>query len=240
MDWVIPVRVGEPAEELRFALRSIAAHAPHDRIWLVGYRPSWAVGVEHIPTRQTGTKYQNSTLAVRVACEHPDISDPFILSNDDIYVMRPIDRVPVLHRGPVRDVEVYYARRSSGAYLRGMRETRDLLASLGCPDPLSYELHVPMPVDKAGMLAALEVGKGLDVVHKRTLYGNLAGLGGWRAPDVKVIHAGGFPTSGTFLSTMPTSWRGAAGRFVRGRFTRPSPYEQTPPPVPPRRYPGRR
>lgn len=230
MDWVIPVRAGEPAEELRYALRSIAAHAPHARIWLVGYRPSWVQGVGHIPTRQSGlTKYRATTLAVRVACEHPEVSDPFVLSNDDIYVMQAIGEVPVLHRGPVADVERYYASRRSGAYLRGMRETRALLAELGHPDPLSYELHVPMPVTKAGMLAALDAGKHLDVLHKRTAYGVLTGLGGRRTQDVKVINPRARPpVAWTFLSTLPASWRGEAGRTVRARFPDPSRFEAVP------------
>lgn len=217
-DWVIPVRVGEPAEELRYALRSIAAHAPHGRIWLVGYRPAWARGVEHIATRQIGSKYRNTTAAVRAACEHPEVSDPFVLANDDMFVMAPLERIPVWHRGLVEDVEAYYARRANGHYLRGMRETRGLLYRLGVPRPVSYEVHVPMPVGKAGMLAALEAGAALDVLHKRTLYGNLAHIGGLHVSDVKVLHAGRVQPRGPFLSTLPLSWRGGAGRLVRERF----------------------
>lgn len=226
MDWVIPVKAAEPTEELRYALRSIAANAPHDRIWLIGYRPAWVRGVEHIPTRQRGTKYANTTLALRTACEHPDISDPFVYANDDFFIMRPIERVPVLHRGPVRDVEAYYATRANGKYVRGMRETRELMEALGIADPLSYELHVPLPVHKAGMLRALQTGAHLKVLHKRTLYGNLNRIGGTQIRDVKVIHGGGgFPTRGTFLSTMEVSWRGRAGQFIRAKFPLPSRYE---------------
>lgn len=227
-DIVVPVRQGLVNEQLRYALRSWAANLPHRRVWVVGYRPPWLTGVEHIPTRQTGTKYRNTTLAVRTACEHPDVSDPFLLCNDDFFVMLPVPEMPVLHRGPVRDVERHYVTRGSGKYLRGMRETRDLLVRLGYPDPLSYELHVPLPVDKAGMLHALDVGRHLDVVHKRTLYSNLAGLGGTRIRDVKVItRTGGFSRNSTFLSTMPDSFaRGLVGAFIRGRFPRRSPYER--------------
>lgn len=232
MDWVIPVKQAEPTDELRYALRSIAVNAPHDRIWLVGYRPAWVRGVEHIPTRQKGTKYANTTLAVRAACEHPDVSDPFVLANDDFFILRPLRRVPVLHRGPVRDVEAYYATRANGKYVRGMRETRELMEALGIEDPLSYELHVPLPIRKSGMLRALDVGAHLPVLHKRSLYGNLEQIGGDQIRDVKVIHGGGgFPTRGTFLSTMQVSWHGRAGALVRASFPRPGPYETAPPSV---------
>jgi hypothetical protein len=230
-DIVVPVREGAVNEPLRYALRSWAAHLPHGRVWLVGYRPRWAIGVEHIPTRQAGrTKYENTTRAVRAACEHPEVSDTFLLANDDMFVMHYQDGgMPVLHRGPVRDVEAYYAARASGAYLRGMRETAALLAELGHPDPLSYELHVPMAVDKTGMLAALDAARHLTVVHKRTLYGNLAQVGGKQIPDVKILHRAprDFGPASPYLSTMPDSFAaGAVGHFIRRAFPHPSPYEQ--------------
>ncbi|MFD6936267.1 hypothetical protein ACFWAP_08960 [Streptomyces goshikiensis] len=225
LDIVVPVREGAANEQLRFALRSWAAHLPHGRVWVVGHRPAWAVGVQHIPTRQRGTKYENTTLAVRTACEHAAVSSRFLLANDDMFVMKPLVEMPVLHRGPVRNVETYYA---AGDYLRGMRETRDLLADLGHPDPLSYELHVPMPLDKAGMLDALDVARHLDVVHKRTLYGNLTQLGGAEIRDVKIMRRspGGYTEDDVFLSTMPDSFAaGHVGAYIRRTFAEPGPYE---------------
>lgn len=228
-DIVVPVREGAANEQLRYALRSWAAHLPHRRVWLIGHRPQWVTGVEHLPRAQPGTKYQNTTGAVRLACLTDGISDPFLLANDDMFVMHAQSNgMPVLHRGPVRGVEAYYAARGSGPYLRGMRETRDLLVSLGHLDPLSYELHVPMPVGKAGMLAALDEAAHLDVVHKRTLYGNLAGLGGTEIRDVKILHRAprGYGPSSLFLSTMPDSFAaGHVGQFIRRAFPKPSPYE---------------
>ncbi|MFH8577116.1 hypothetical protein [Streptomyces zaomyceticus] len=224
------MREGAVNEALRYALRSWAAHLPHGRVWLVGHRPRWAVGVEHIPTVQAGTKYKNTTAAVEAACQHPEVSQTFLLANDDMFVMHPLpDGMPVLHRGTVRTVETYYVARASGAYLRGMRETRDLLEQHAITNPLSYELHVPMPVDKLGMLAALDLGWHLDVLHKRTAYGNLAGLGGEEIRDVKILHRApqGYGPASPFLSTMPDSFgMGHIGQFIRRAFPTPSPYER--------------
>ncbi|WPR52850.1 hypothetical protein SJI45_19125 [Streptomyces sp. S399] len=229
MDIVVPVREGAANAQLRYALRSWAANLPHRRVWLAGYLPGWAREVGHIPTRQTGTKYQNTTKAVRAACEHPGVTDTFLLCNDDFFVMTPQpDRFPVYHRGPVRDVEAYYATRGSGKYLRGLRETRDLLVSLGHEDPLSYELHVPLPVSKSGMLKTLQVGRRLDVLHKRTAYGVLNQLGGERMADVKILHRAprGYTTASPLLSTMPDSFtNGAVGKHIRATFPRACRYE---------------
>lgn len=230
LDVVFPVRVGEPADELRYALRAVHQHVPHRRVWLIGYRPRWVVGVRHIPTVQRGTKYRNSTLAMRVACTTSEISDPFLMFNDDMFVLEPlgegealVERL-ALHRGPVTEVEAYYEQRGQGRYLQGMRQTADLLRSLGHAEPVSYELHIPMVIHKGEMLRALDLGASVPVLHKRTLYGNLAGVGGRQIDDVKVIEPGLF-TPGAFLSTWPRSWWGHAGAYVRRTFTRPSPYE---------------
>lgn len=229
-DIVVPVREGPANQQLRYALRSWAVHVPHRRVWIVGHRPPWvADNVGHIPTQQAGkTKYKNTTTAVRAACLHPAVSQSFLLCNDDFFIMKKLRAMPVLHRGPVAEVERYYAARASGAYLRGMRETRELLESLGVNEPLSYELHVPLPVDKTGMLAALDRARHLDVVHKRTLYGNLAGLSGRRIRDVKIMNRGGnFARDGAFLSTMLDSFaHGLVGAHIRRSFPRPGPYEK--------------
>lgn len=227
-DIVVPVREGAANEQLRYALRSWAAHMPHGQVWIVGHRSAWLDAVRHIPTCQAGTKYQNSTAAVRAACEHPEVSHSFLLANDDMFVMHAFDSMPVLHRGSVRTVEAYYETRGIDDYLRGMRETRDLLVQLGHPEPLSYELHIPMTVDKDGMLAALDEGRNLDVVHKRTLYGNLAAVGGTEIRDVKIMHRAprGYDAASPFLSTMPDSFAaGMVGQFIRRAFPDPSRYE---------------
>ncbi|MFE7356960.1 hypothetical protein ACFU8Q_28330 [Streptomyces sp. NPDC057543] len=228
-DIVCPVREGAANAQLRYALRSWAANLPHRRVWLVGYRPPWAADVGHVPIWQTGTKYANTTAAVRVAIEHPEITERFILCNDDFFAMKPQPaELPVYHRGLVRDVEAYYATRGNGAYLRGLRETRDLLARLGHEDPLSYELHVPLPVSKAGMLNALETGRHLDVLHKRTAYGVLAGIGGEYMADVKVLRRAPrtFDANSPFLSTMPDSFaHGYVGQHIRRAFHQPCRYE---------------
>ncbi|MGA5497701.1 hypothetical protein ACPCSP_25390 [Streptomyces cinereoruber] len=227
-DLVVPVREVPVNEQLRYAVRSWAQNLPHRRLWVVGYRPWWLDGAEHIPTRQAGTKYANTTAAVRAACEHPEVSENFLLLNDDFFVMdsHP-DGMPVLHRGPVRQVEAYYANRASGDYLRGMRQTRALLADLGHDDPLSYELHVPLPVDKAGMLDVLNLGEDVPVLHKRTAYGTLADLGGEQIEDVKIMHRDGrFPKASPYLSTMPDSFtHGQVGAHIRQAFPEPCAYE---------------
>lgn len=223
LDVVCPVKVARSNEELRYALRSWAARLPHRRVWLVGRRPWWASAeADHIPTVQAQDKWENTTTAMRAACDHPDVSDPFVWVNDDMFTMRPLpDGVPVLHRGPLRQVEQQLAARGyRGVYVDAMRAARELLQGLGYAGPLCYEPHVPLVVEKAGMVKALEVGAGLDAM-KRSVYGNLTGIGGDLVEDVKIMHRRpqGFGPDSVFLSTMPDAFaNGAVGRFIREAF----------------------
>ncbi|MXM67070.1 hypothetical protein GR925_27475 [Streptomyces sp. HUCO-GS316] len=231
LDVVVPVRQEPTNEELRYALRSWSAHLPHRRVWTVGHRHRWLTDeAGHIPTVQDGGKFQNTDAAMRAACAHPEVSDPFVWADDDMFTMWPLPAgMPVLHRGPVVEVERFYEARGPAVYLKGMRETRRLLEELGHPRPLSYELHVPLTVDKAGMVDALDRARHLDLPHKRTAYGNLAGLGGEQVEDVKIRHRAprGYGPETRFLSTMPDSFtNGHVGRFIRARFPEPSRYER--------------
>jgi hypothetical protein len=230
MDIVYVVRHAEDNEELRYSLRSLA-NLPHDRVWIAGYKPTWVSGVGEIPTVQSGSKWENSTGNLLAACLHPDVSERFVLFNDDFFVMHPIDAVPVLHRGPVSEVAAAYARNGESHYLTGMLETAALLRRLGHPDPLSYELHVPMTLDKARCAEVLgipgQMGMRLRVLHKRTLYGNVEAVGGAETHDVKVPYpASEWSPEWTFLSTHESTFTaGTVGGYIRSRFPDPSPYE---------------
>lgn len=226
MDVVYIVRPGDDNPELRYSLRSLA-NLPHDRVWIVGQTPSWVTGVHSLHTIQSGSKYENSTRNVVTACNYDDISDPFILMNDDFHIVRPVESVPTLHRGPMDEIIRIYARKGNGGYVNGMRETRSLLHFLGYANPMSYELHVPLVVHKAPMIAGIQAGieAGISVIHKRTLYGNLAGIGGSETNDVKVYEIDAPLPQGPFISSMDKVFQYGVGNVVRWLFPEAGPYD---------------
>jgi len=173
-----------------------------------GKPPAWVQNVRYVATPQTETKYKNTTKALKMACEHLEVSDPFILMNDDFYITRRTQNIPALNRGYVIDVlEEYKERYPRGnSYIDGMERTLARLESMGYERPLSYELHTPLVVDKKTMLAALDAGSDLEVIHKRTMYGNMANLGGRKVDDVKVRRPSDPIPRGTFLSTVEGSF----------------------------------
>lgn len=232
-------------DELRYSLRSLQ-NVPHGTVWLAGYRPKWVQNVEHLPLRQDRTRYENSTGNLMAACTHSDVSDDIIYMNDDFYFLKPMESVPVYYWGKLEEALGYYNGKfgkpapgtKSGNYRRGMEETGELLRSWGVEDLLCYEVHVPLPIHKGKMAEAIrraaQDAPSIIALHKRTLYGNLWGIGGEmlgteKHPDVKVLTSDHtWSETQLFVSTSNQSFNsGRVGRRLRKRFSTPSPYERS-------------
>lgn len=231
LDVVYLVRPGEDNEELRYSLRSLATNLPHGRVWMAGHRPEWVSRtVRHIEVPPDADKHRSSTANLLAACSDPGVPEHVLLFNDDFFITRPIPAVPAMHRGPVAEVLNYYTRYNN-AYAQGMADTAALLAELGHPDPVSYELHVPMVIHTPTMRRLLErYGPRVKTLNKRTLYGNLAHAGGRQVADVKVAKDGDrWDPDGPFVSTNDGPFkRGAVGVWLRALFPDPCRYERPP------------
>lgn len=231
MDIVYTVRPGYKNEELRYSLRSLK-NLPHDKVVIVGYKPPWVKDVLYIQTDQPDTlKYKNTTDNIIQACLDDRVSEDFILMNDDFYILKPIKELEHYNRGPIEAVIDYYM--NSDIYGEGMRQTYNYLKSLGYHDILSYELHLPMVINKKNFLAMIKRQRAeaphIEVLHKRTLYGNMFNYGGQSIKDVKVTKYMDkrFNRDATFLSTNDDRFNGKTpiGEFIMELFPEKSPYD---------------
>ena len=240
-DLVYTVRPGETNHELRYSLRSVARNLPHRLVWIVGHKPTWVTGVRYIPTAQPHTdwahKHENQTRNLQAACKAPDVSASFVLMNDDFYVIRPVQCVPVMHGGTVARMSQEYRRlvpEPQNYFILAMeRNAYDLTANHGVEDPLNYDLHVPMPLDKEIWEAVLYGCTAFEHhVHKRTRYGNLYHIGGMEIHDVKATYGSDLQAQqviaagGAFISTNDDAFeQGPIGRVLASMFRDPCRYE---------------
>jgi hypothetical protein len=218
MDVVYVCRPG-PNEELRYSLRSLR-HLPHDKVVIAGAWPDWVRGVESVPVERARSKYAQTTDNLLAALRH--VGPRFYLFNDDFFVMKPTAHVPVMYRGPLREVSMAVGP----DYGRRMREVADWLEGCGYGTGC-YEVHAPMPL----MRDALEVTLNLAVpapgrhMHKRSIYANVVGLRSesvW-VEDFKTGDAEPWP----YLSTNEAVFnRKPVGDLIRKTFPDPSPYEE--------------
>ena len=203
-------------EELRYSLRSLK-HLPHSRVWIVGHRQPWLTNVDHIPVEQNPAQKWTSQVAnLRAACLHPKVSDPFVMFNDDFFVMKPLAEVPALHGGLM-------AERTTSRNSEWSRRFRETAAYIG-PDALTYDgIHTPMTFRKQQMLDVLdEIGTRLLF---RSVYGNRWKIGGMRTANTKVSDETE-PEDWALLSTSDRSFKHyPVGRHIREAFDEPSPYE---------------
>ena len=215
MDVVYYVRRGEQNEELRYSLRSLV-NLPHERVWVVGYKPAWVTGVEHIAGNRKHSPHENAIDNLRLACEH--LGERFIVFNDDFYVMEPIDAVPSWHDGPLAEklAQVH------GAYRNHLRAAASLLPA----DAVAWTLHIPLVVERDPLDAVLATLDGKVPPEWRTMYGNLTGATGTQHEDVKVRRRRDDVPAGPFLSSSDGTFHWLL-RHLRQRFPVPGPYEVT-------------
>ena len=223
MDLVYICRDGDN-EELRYSIRSAVANLPHDNIWVFGGKPDWYVG-NHVRLKQNTNKYDNARANLSAISRHYDVSENFVLMNDDFFTVRPVEEIKNYHRGPMVD-HIEMVKFSVG-YRALLEETQDVLNYLGYDNPLSYELHVPMIMNKTNLAKVVRT-LGLW----RSNYGNMYNLGGDRHDDVKVhnhvtleqILNNPLP----YISTNDDTFEGVLDSYLRDAFPEPSKYEKSP------------
>lgn len=226
LDAVYMLRSGDNPE-LRYSLRSLV-NLPHADVLAAGPGPDW-LRARRIPVRQEGFKTAITRRAMEAIVTGRHTTDPFIHLNDDFYVLQPGPLPPAYHRGPIRDVVDAYSRQglppARSRWLAGMLDAAAMLERLGIREPLCYELHIPLVVDKGTMARALRTGSR----YFRSVYGNLAGGGVYIDDDVKLHHDPAYdpatlPELGRWLSTSDESLHRAQPLLDR-LFPNPSPLE---------------
>lgn len=224
--------------ELRYSLRSLQ-NINHNKVFIVGEKPSWVTNVEHIPVAQDSTRYENVARNLWAAVNTDTISSDFIMMNDDFFIIGKHDAMPTLHWGYLHDVIAKYNKRygMETDYLLSLKYCYAQLAELGFKDPLCYELHTPIVINKSNV-KQLKAEVNPPYHQFRTLYGNYFQLGGEYSEDVKVFidprHNNSryardektYLMSQSLLSATGGSFaRGRVGQFIRERFPDKSSYE---------------
>ncbi len=227
------------SEELRYSLRSLQ-NLPHGNVFIVGEKPAWVTNVRHITVAQSKTKSQNVGMNLSAAVQSPDISDDFVLMNDDFFIMKKIETIPNLNFGDMKSlIQKFNKRYPQGSeYITRMTKLYHVLREQGYDNPISYELHVPTIINKRRVLDMYNALAGRPIYQFRTYYGNYFDIGGESIHDAKVYkdqtHSqpdySDDPTAylerQTFLSTTGGSFRnGIPGAFIRGKFPQKSQYE---------------
>ena len=216
--------VGEESEELRYSLRSLINY-PHDNVVLVGDLPRF-INTQHvhfIKGNRYPNKHRNTTDNIRLACLSDKVSDDFVLFNDDFFITAPVTPQNY-HRGSVDD---NYNKMPNDTYWQDARLTQALTGLQGM---LSYDLHVPMIMNKQNYLDMLVLFKDemkqQKRFHKRSVYGNLFIKDAEYMEDVKIKEALEHIKTPYVSSNHYSFNSGYLGQEIRYMFQEPSKYEK--------------
>ena len=240
MDFVYLLKHDEEndSEEFRYSLRSLR-NISHDKIVVIGDNPKWLKNVLHIPVAQNKTKHENVNANIKTAIHDSRISDEFVLMNDDFFIMKPIDTIKPLHFGNMQEVIDHYRERyqEDTPYIQSMIQAKGLLESHGYKNPYSYELHMPMVMQRSKLKELYEKYNG-RLYQFRSYYGNYAQIGGDKVADTKIFldarhndeqfnkNPKKYLASQQYLSATGGAFKkGIVGEFIRDAFAEKSPYE---------------
>jgi hypothetical protein len=169
MDYVYICRDGDN-EELRYSIRSVIANGNPDKIWVVGGKPDWYSG-NFISVAQNENKYNNVLNNLKAICNSAEISSSFILMNDDFFIMKKINGFNNYNGGILLNkIHQNEDIANKTLYFNKLNKTYYKLLDLQIKEPLNYELHVPILIEKNKLKRILKDIKGCLF---RSLYGNL-------------------------------------------------------------------
>lgn len=218
-------------DELKYSLRSICQNLPHHKVWLIGGCPTFIdkAKINHVYIEQNSrlTKWNNTNKLLMSVCDNENISDDFVLFNDDFFATKPLENIPCYYDRTLADrINDFALKYPYSRYVFRLKQTLQTLQRHGINEPLNFELHTPMLFNKT-KLKELYRHYG-DSGSKRTIYGNLYYKDqAIQHPDVKCYNIYHCPASKDGLvSTTDASFRlGLVGKTIRNRFKQPCKYE---------------
>jgi hypothetical protein len=161
----------DDGQELKHSLRSLKNIRNWDgKVFIAGDKPSWIKDVIHIIPRATGSSHMHDVeIKILAALDDDRLPDDFIYMNDDIYCTKR-SSVKEFHKG---DLD---GERQTSFYNKAKRATAKYLWSQGIDEPLDYDVHTPMIMNKAERrMVSIIVRPSLRGIPllPRSIYGNL-------------------------------------------------------------------
>jgi stress response protein SCP2 len=221
MDYVYICRNGKN-EELRYSIRSLEKNMPNGNIFVIGYRPDWYIG-NFIKVEDISSKFDNIKNCISVIKDTPKISDDFILMNDDFFALKPIEKIKIFHGGGLEDkINRYKENRMSPKYIRLLELTNKQLKRNGIDNPIDYDIHVPMPMNKEKLKSSIDIA-----YFPRSAYGNVNSIGGEKIIDVKIYKNAVKKNieDYSFISTEDQSFFDLKNKVLRDMFSKHSSIE---------------
>jgi hypothetical protein len=170
--FIVKEQVRRP--ELQYALRSWSL-VPHGTVWFVGGKPEWVRGVEHVPFPDSSPKWDNIAEKAKSLATLDGLSEFFYYTEDDYFILQPQDQIPAYTRPEtLNDYVADYEKKNKklSGWAKYLQTTRNVLHAAGVDDPYSFDVHIPLLMEKSAIPVHLDNGKAMSW---RSLTGNMMG-----------------------------------------------------------------
>jgi hypothetical protein len=214
-------------EELRYSLRTVHNMKEVENVWVIGGKPSWYIG-NYIPV-PAAQKYIHAYNNFRALVKNKDISEEFILMNDDFYIIDEVEKLETFNDGLLsKKIKQYEGFLPNSKYTQRLKTTREILLEKLGREPLSFEVHIPMKMTKTGLKDALQYN-----ALWRSYYGNVFNVETVETKDVKLYKLGARDPNqlnykkhpSPFVSSEDASIMLVKNKFLQS-FKTPSQYER--------------
>lgn len=177
MDIVYPVGSGSLCknQELRYSLRSLK-FIEHKKIFVVGHRPGFLKNIIHVHySERTYKKQFNVINKILTVCKVANLSDDFLLMNDDFFFLKETEIKKYLYDCSIKSLQNKTPRTQYG---KSLANTIDYLNNNRLPFN-NFEIHYPMIFNKQKFLDLFGTMDLNQQVNYRSVYGNYYRLDGY-------------------------------------------------------------
>ncbi|HOM27128.1 MAG TPA: hypothetical protein PKV21_06445 [bacterium] len=130
--------------ELRYSLRSAEKNLKFDNVFLIGYKPDFIKNVNFIKYNDIkNNKYNNVYEKMKIILETKEISDNFILSNDDFFILKEYNEIPYYYKGTLEYYYMNYQYKESYYYKEGIKKLYEEFKN-----GLFFGVHFPIVYNK--------------------------------------------------------------------------------------------
>lgn len=231
MDIIYPIKDNKSNQELKYSLRSLS-NLHYDKVFIIGDLPDFIniKNINYIYSNKLESRYQTTTKYLKEIILNKNVSEDFIWMNDDFFILKPVtEKDLLLNRGYLKDQILYYYKYHNPItnFDKLVAKAAIELKKLGFKNPLSFELHCPIIINKSKCLSILDKIKD-ESLHccKRSLYGNYFIKNSIPISDMKVISSTIFDEKNydKFLSCSENTFKKVED-FLKKKFPSKSIYE---------------
>lgn len=235
---VIPVRDTSKNnhKELVYALRSLQLNLKGiGDVFIAGKNIVGLRGLKYISCKdepQGKWKERNIYRKIMAAIAHPEVTEDFIFTNDDIFLLKEFDahNLPYYHKGTLEDT----MSKNIGDYRKSVNHTRKYLLSYGKPT-LDFDTHFPIVYNKKDFCTFVCNNVNWEQPFGniiKSLYCNMKGIEGEFGGDCKIQHRMSYEEitskigDKTFFSTSDKCLNEDMMRFLNEKYKEKSKYER--------------